>query len=309
MTIVRVPRPAPRVALAWIALVTLGSLPSTATTGPWVTNEQARVRLVAARPHTEAPAEAVAALDLGLEFELESGWHVYWKNSGDAGYPPRLDLSPTPALAKATLLFPAPRRFELPGGLVSFGYEDHVLFPIAPRLEIPADSITARLDYLVCREECIPYTAELSVDAAAARRRSGPEGVATAARLAAVRKALPADPRTVEGAPQVSLHVEPGTRATPPTLVVEVATSGGAFRAAAPDLFFEVHTLFALAKPEFQASRTGLRYRVGLQPLDQSKPLPPTTAFAWTLTGFERAGTSGPVPMAFAGTAPVELPH
>jgi hypothetical protein len=113
----------------------------------------------------------------------------------------------------------------------------------------------------------------------------------------------------------VSLRIEPGTPQTPqtpqtaPTLIVDVATSGGALRAAAPDLFFEVHPLFALARPEFQASRTGLRYRVRLQALDLSKPLPATTSFAWTLTGFERAGASGPVPVAIAGSASVALPH
>src|ERR1039458_8891574 len=28
--------------------------------------------------------------DIGLYFRLEPGWHVYWKNSGDAGEPPRV---------------------------------------------------------------------------------------------------------------------------------------------------------------------------------------------------------------------------
>ena len=27
--------------------------------------------------------------DAGIYFKLEPGWHVYWKNPGDAGLPPR----------------------------------------------------------------------------------------------------------------------------------------------------------------------------------------------------------------------------
>jgi DsbC/DsbD-like thiol-disulfide interchange protein len=26
---------------------------------------------------------------LGLYFKLEPGWHIYWKNAGDSGEPPR----------------------------------------------------------------------------------------------------------------------------------------------------------------------------------------------------------------------------
>ena len=29
-------------------------------------------------------------LDLGLHFQLEKGWHIYWVNPGDSGEPPRV---------------------------------------------------------------------------------------------------------------------------------------------------------------------------------------------------------------------------
>jgi hypothetical protein len=177
------------------------------------------VRLVAARG--AAPAATAGdpggRIDLGLELELAPGWHVYWKNSGDAGYPPRLDFSRTPALAGAELLYPAPRRYDLPGGLVSFGYEQHVIYPIAPTSPISArlaaaggerlPPVLARLDYLVCRAECIPHTAELSLDLDAAREGTGPEGAATAARLAAAWE--PTQTRSVAGAPG-ECPAEPG---------------------------------------------------------------------------------------------------
>lgn len=317
--------PALRLGLALLA----GMAPAVAAvTGPWVANDQARVRLVAARAATAGPEEASAAIDLGLEFELASGWHVYWKNSGDAGYPPRLDLSRTPALAGAQLLFPAPRRFDLPGGLVSFGYADHVLYPIAPgfrkmqRMQETQEAraaeevggerlppIQARLDYLVCREECIPYSAELVLALEFIRSGSGPEERATAARLAAAREALPADPGAVAGAPKVTARVAPGADAS---LLLELVATGGTLRAAAPDLFFESHPFFALERPVLTASADGLRFRVPFRALDETQPMPATATFAWTLTGLERdAGSPAarPSPVALAGAASVALPH
>src|ERR1700754_3157864 len=33
------------------------------------------------------------ALRLGLLFRLSQGWHIYWKNAGDAGSPPQLSFT------------------------------------------------------------------------------------------------------------------------------------------------------------------------------------------------------------------------
>ena len=80
-----------RTALLRAAILTLAALPALtaealAATGPWFETPEGKVRLVSAR--------AVAAPDgnpaLGLEFALAPGWHVYWRNAGDAGYPPDL---------------------------------------------------------------------------------------------------------------------------------------------------------------------------------------------------------------------------
>ena len=31
------------------------------------------------------------AFDVGVLFEMEPGWHVYWRDPGDAGDPPRIE--------------------------------------------------------------------------------------------------------------------------------------------------------------------------------------------------------------------------
>src|SRR3954462_12312256 len=118
-------------------ILTLAALPlvphrAAPTAGAWQSNPQSRVRLitpwkVAPRP-SSAPSAQNVELRLGLHFALAPGWHVYWKNSGDAGFPPVVVFGKTPGLDKAELLWPAPERFELRGGLVALGYETEVVY-------------------------------------------------------------------------------------------------------------------------------------------------------------------------------------
>jgi len=116
-----------------------------------------------------APTGLVAGqqAQAGLYFKLEPGWHVYWKNAGDAGEPPRIRWTLPEGITADPIQFPAPKR--LPNGpLMDYGYEDEVLFPIALNAAASAKpgpaTLHAKVDWLVCREVCIPGKAELEVE-------------------------------------------------------------------------------------------------------------------------------------------------
>jgi thiol:disulfide interchange protein DsbD len=100
----------------------------------------------------------------GLYFKLEPGWHVYWKNAGDSGEPPHMRWTLPEGITAGPLQFPAPQRLPL-GPLMDFGYEDEVLFPFALNVAKTANpgpaTLHAKVDWLVCREVCIPGKAEL----------------------------------------------------------------------------------------------------------------------------------------------------
>ena len=104
--------------------------------------------------------------DAGLHFKLESGWHIYWKNPGDAGEPPHVQWTLPAGITAGPLQFPAPKRLPL-GPLMDFGYENEVLFPLKLHVanSVKAGPVTlhAKVDWLVCRESCIPGKAELEV--------------------------------------------------------------------------------------------------------------------------------------------------
>jgi thiol:disulfide interchange protein DsbD len=102
---------------------------------------------------------------VGLYFKLESGWHVYWKNAGDAGGPPHIHWTLPAGVTAGEMQFPAPQRLPL-GPLMDFGYENEVLFPnkltVAPTVKDSKAVLVAKVDWLVCREVCLPGKAELS---------------------------------------------------------------------------------------------------------------------------------------------------
>src|SRR5580704_12857464 len=104
---------------------------------------------------------------VGLHFNLDKGWHVYWVNAGDSGEPPRIKWTLPDGITAGAMQFPAPRRLPL-GPLMDFGYEDEVLFPITlsadSTLKAPSTAqLAAHVNWLVCREVCIPGKADLSL--------------------------------------------------------------------------------------------------------------------------------------------------
>ncbi len=140
----------------------------------WFETDQGKVRLIAADSSTGTGATA----RLGLEFRLAEGWKVYWRSPGDAGLPPTIDWAGSTNLASADIAWPAPRRFSA-YGLETIGYEGTVVLPIMAHLARAGEGLGlhAALQYLTCKEICIPYDAALTLDLPA----SGGAGSGTSA--------------------------------------------------------------------------------------------------------------------------------
>jgi len=131
-----------------------------AAASSWAEEVQGRVRLISAEQSLAAAETA-----LGLEFDLQPGWKIYWRSPGDAGLPPRIDWAGSENLKQAEIAWPVPHRFSL-FGLETFGYGGQVVLPIDATAEDPAQplKLRAKVDYLICEEICIPYTADLALD-------------------------------------------------------------------------------------------------------------------------------------------------
>ncbi len=127
----------------------------------WTKSESGKVRLISA---TTATGTA-ATLGLGLQFQLEPGWKIYWRSPGDAGYPPKLDWSGSGNLGEPVLRWPAPHRFVL-AGLQNHGYMGEVVLPIEAPVLSPGQPVSLRVavDFLACAQICVPQHADLALD-------------------------------------------------------------------------------------------------------------------------------------------------
>src|SRR5580700_3956487 len=104
---------------------------------------------------------------LGLNFQLEKGWHIYWVNPGDSGQPPRVEWHLPAGLSAREIEWPAPQRLGT-SSIVDFGYDDSVmlLVPMRASSTLPTNQavqLGAELQVLVCREICIPGKAQVSL--------------------------------------------------------------------------------------------------------------------------------------------------
>ncbi len=273
-------------ALALLTGATLVPSPAWSAASDWAVNEQSRVRLIS--PYRTAPRDG--EIRLGLHFKLAPGWHVYWKNSGDAGFPPVVVFSEAAGLGAPELLWPAPERFELPGDLVAFGYADEVVYPVRARLSNPPGDVlklAADVDYLVCEVDCIPYRYTLRLDQPLAAPNSGQpsDHPDTAPLVAAWWDRLPAPAASLAGVTTAGALV---TGATGP--VLEVRVDGVETGAEPPGLFLEPHEAFDTGRPEARTTDRGVVFRVPLRPKTAGGALPQETGFAWTVTHLERDG-------------------
>jgi thiol:disulfide interchange protein DsbD len=113
----------------------------------------------------QSAAEPGTQTRIGIQFETDKDWHIYWKNPGDSGEPPRVHWQLPEGVTVGALQWPAPMRLNNTAG-TDYGYEGSVVLLSA--LDIPATvqpgsnlPITGDLRWLVCHDTCIPQRAEL----------------------------------------------------------------------------------------------------------------------------------------------------
>ena len=145
-------------------LVAITILLATASTlCPSAVPEHLKVRLVS---DTDS-VQSGRPLLVGLHFEMDEGWHIYWKNPGDSGEPPRVRWSLPVGFQAAEVQWPAPTRLGS-GSVIDYGYEEPVLLPV--EIETPeglaiGSSVTlaASVSWLVCKDICVPGKTDVTL--------------------------------------------------------------------------------------------------------------------------------------------------
>lgn len=109
-----------------------------------------------------------APFDVGLQWETESGWHVYWQNPGDAGIAPRAEWTLPQGFSISDPAFPQPHRHKDAAGAITTNILEGsplLVYSVTPPAEIknPEVSFAAKVKYLICREFCLQEQAELTL--------------------------------------------------------------------------------------------------------------------------------------------------
>ena len=138
--------------------------------------------LFAAGVGAQSPAETHAKIQLvseeksirsggsfwvGILFQLDPGWHIYWQNPGDSGEPPKIEWQLPPGFHAGAIRWPRPARLGT-ASVTDYGYEGQVL--LMTSIEPPPNftptspvSIAANVKYVVCREICIPGKSDVTL--------------------------------------------------------------------------------------------------------------------------------------------------
>lgn len=168
------PRPA-RVALTLAALTALFATPAAVAQAPpaeaakATPTDRARAEKISARLVTDVVAVSPGGrFGVGILFELDPEWHVYWKYAGDTGLATNITFGAPDGFDFDYLSWPAPSRFVDKLGGISYGHEDAVLIytevtALDDLVEGAQITLTADATWLVCKENCINGKASLSL--------------------------------------------------------------------------------------------------------------------------------------------------
>jgi DsbC/DsbD-like thiol-disulfide interchange protein len=245
-------------ALGLFAMIT-GATPVLASSTDWFETQGGRVRLI-----TSGKPDADGRLQGILDIDLDPGWKTYWRDPGDAGVPPQLDIAASTNISSAELDFPAPQHHD-DGYSKWAGYDQSVALPVTFHLKSAGEPamIDAHVFLGICETICIPVSTKLSLDPA-----SDPDNADDAALVSAAQEALPGAEQPdfnvkITSSDEKSLLVEATFPGNPMSADFFIAGGQGYSFAAPRRIEKDGKTLFSveiLSRPERAPTEGGLHY-------------------------------------------------
>jgi len=157
-----------------------------------------------------------------IELEIKEGWHIYWPNRGEGGLETVVTWDLPPGFQAGPTLFPPPQRHVDATGAHTFVMDGRIvlLTGISVPQDLPAAGeeveLSARVDWLACREVCVKGDNRVRVrlPVATTPEQAGPDH---AALFEAAEARLPRPPDRAEYLKSLSAAadvdaVEPGGR-------------------------------------------------------------------------------------------------
>jgi DsbC/DsbD-like thiol-disulfide interchange protein len=103
---------------------------------------------------------------VALRFQVEPGWHIYWKNPGESGVGTSATWTLPPGFTVDSLEYPTPARLDV-ADVVTHIHEGDVVFQTTfhppGRISSRDSRLTARVRYGVCKDVCYPGQATVTL--------------------------------------------------------------------------------------------------------------------------------------------------
>ncbi|MCC7460514.1 MAG: hypothetical protein IT286_04340, partial [Proteobacteria bacterium] len=108
----------------------------------------------------------VSGMKIGIQLDIEPGWHAYWENPGDVGAEPKIIIESLIPIEESSITYPIPNRI-VSDPYDSFGFENETLFYKTIRFEKPEDDsaqLKVNAEWLICKEICVPCSKTFTLD-------------------------------------------------------------------------------------------------------------------------------------------------
>tara|TARA_B100000959_G_scaffold274042_1_gene325387 strand:- start:88 stop:960 length:873 start_codon:yes stop_codon:yes gene_type:complete len=114
-----------------------------------------RVRLLLSVAEAQPGGEAL----VGVLFTMPKPWHVYWRNAGDAGFPPEVKWQLPAGITVGKLLWPTPSKYPFAQRSAAYVYHREVML-LAPlrfagSMTPGKKVIQAQVTWLECNKSCL----------------------------------------------------------------------------------------------------------------------------------------------------------
>lgn len=115
---------------------------------------------------------------LGVSFDIDEHWHLYWPGLNDSGLPISLDPTLPEGFTLGEWRWPAPVRHVSPGDILDHVYEGRVTLcaplSVDEGVALGAHEIRIAHDWLVCREACMFGSGEATLEVDVVAKGSEP---------------------------------------------------------------------------------------------------------------------------------------
>lgn len=116
---------------------------------------------------------------IAVHFDMVGDYRISWTNPGDVGKTTQVHFEVPEGFEVGPVMFPAPKRFELPGNLVSYGYDGHtaVFAEVTAPKKLPTNKayrFDVKANWVACAKECATENIEAFFELVAAHDAPAP---------------------------------------------------------------------------------------------------------------------------------------